>query len=109
MVHSLTWIIFFVFYVSCELMLHPNAASETNAFCGNSFSRFQGWEHNLLGGAKNRVVTSTFFAVLLEAAGDVLAVHRLRLPSHLPVDVELLLQSADDDRQVLLSHLHNKD
>lgn len=54
-------------------------------------------------------MTSTFFAVLLEAVGNILTVHRDRLSSHLLVDVELLLQSADDYSQVFLSHLHNAD
>lgn len=54
-------------------------------------------------------MTSTFFAVLLEAVGDILTVYGDRLSSHLLVDIELLLQSADDYRQVFLFHLHNKD
>lgn len=53
--------------------------------------------------------TSTFFAVLLEAVGDILTLHRDRLSSNFLVYVELLLQSADDYRQVVLSHLHNID
>lgn len=57
----------------------------------------------------NWTVTSTFFAVLLEAVGNIRTLHRDRLSSHLLVDIELLLQSADDYRQVFLSHLHNID
>lgn len=54
----------------------------------------------------NRTVTFTFFAVLLEAVGNILTVYRDRLSSHLSVDIELLLQSGDDYRQVFLSHLY---
>lgn len=50
---------------------------------------------------------STFFAVLLEATGNTLAMHRDGLSPQLLVDVELLLQSADDYRQVFLSHLRD--
>lgn len=59
--------------------------------------------------ALDGAVASTFFAVLLEAVGNFQTVHRDRLSAHLPVDVELLLQGADDYRQVFLSHLHNID
>lgn len=52
-------------------------------------------------------VTFTFSAVFLEAVETILQVHGHGLPSHLLVDVELLLQSADEHRQVLLSHLRN--
>lgn len=52
-------------------------------------------------------VTFTFSAVFLEAVETILRVHGHRLSSHLLVDVELLLQSADEHRQVLLSHLHD--
>lgn len=52
-------------------------------------------------------MTSTFFAVLLDAIGNIPTVHRDRLSSHLFVNIELLLQSAEDYRQIYLSHLHN--
>lgn len=54
-----------------------------------------------------RAVKSTFSAVFLEAVEHILWMYRDRLSSHLLVDVELLLQSADDYRQVLLSHLRD--
>lgn len=54
-------------------------------------------------------MTSTFFAILLEAVGHILTMHGDRLSSNFLVYVELLLQSADDYRQVFLSHLHNTD
>lgn len=57
----------------------------------------------------NRTVMSTFSAVFLEAVENILRMHGDRLSSHLLVDIELLLQSADDYRQVFLSHLHNID
>lgn len=52
---------------------------------------------------------STFSAVFLEAVENILRMHGDRLSSHLLVDIELLLQGADDYRQVFLSHLHNID
>lgn len=57
----------------------------------------------------NRTAMSTFSAVFLEAVENILRMHGDRLSSHLLVDIELLLQSADDYRQVFLSHLHNID
>lgn len=57
----------------------------------------------------DRTVTFTFFAILLEAVGHIQTMHGYRLSSHLLVHIELLLQSADDYRQVFLSHLHKTD
>lgn len=49
----------------------------------------------------------TFFAVIVEAVGDVVATDEERLSSDFTVDVELL-QSPHHHRQVLLSHLCKK-